>query len=71
MGEIREYLDKIETEISNILRDKTDKNKILLLSEKCDNLNEEIVKLVFYKNIYELYRWNRRFKRINYVVWFW
>ena len=57
MGEIREYLDKIETEISNILRDKTDKNKILLLSEKCDNLNEEIVKL---KELIMLYDSDRK-----------
>ena len=57
LGEIREYLDKIETEISNILRDKTDKNKILLLSEKCDNLNEEIVKL---KELIMLYDSDRK-----------
>ena len=57
LGEIREYLDKIETEISNILRDKTDKNKILLLSEKCDNLNEEIAKL---KELIMLYDSDRK-----------
>ena len=57
LGEIREYLDKIETEISNILRDKTDKNKILLLSEKCDNLNEDIVKL---KELIMLYDSDRK-----------
>ena len=56
-GEIREYLDKIETEISNILRDKTEKNKILLLSEKCDNLNEDIVKL---KELIMLYDSDRK-----------
>ena len=56
-NEMKENLEKIENEISNIVRDKSNKGKILLLSEKCDNLNADIIKL---KDLIMLYDADRK-----------
>ena len=41
----QQNLEKLETEISDIKGDKTNKNNFLLLSRRCDNLNFDILKL--------------------------